>query len=114
MRALASSAFALCLAFSGSCSTAVPTQGNQAALVARLRGLSLRDAVQQLGVQPKDCTLFDEPPFVARGVYAKLSGGRTVHLWLDRQDGVFSENRDWTLEHIADRRVVGVELQMKR
>jgi hypothetical protein len=114
MRALASSVFALCLALPCGCSTSVSTPDNQKALDAKLRGLTLRDAVQQLGVKPADCPLFDEPPGVARGVYTKLADGRTVHLWLARHDGVFSEKRDWTFQQIADRRVVGVELEIKR
>ena len=78
---------------------------------ANLRGLTLREAIQQLGLKPGDCALFDEPPGVARGVRAKLPSGAVVHLWLSRQDGLFRENRDWTFQQIADRQVVDVQVE---
>jgi hypothetical protein len=72
-------------------------------------GHNLGKAVEELGLQPADCTIFDEPPGVARGVTAKLNDGREVRLWLARRDGLFRENRDWTFEQISDRPVEGVE-----
>jgi hypothetical protein len=74
--------------------------------------MTLRDAVQQLGLRPADCTPFDEPPGVVRGIFAKLPGdGRTVQLWLSREDGKFTEKRDWTFQQIAEGRVVDVAVE---
>jgi hypothetical protein len=70
----------------------------------------MKKAIQELGLRPADCTIFDEPPGVARGVTAKLADGRQVRLWLARQDGLFREQRDWTFEQISDRLVAAVEI----
>jgi hypothetical protein len=39
---------------------------DQKVLNAQLRGMTLREAGQQLGLKPEDCALFDEPLGVAR------------------------------------------------
>ena len=110
MRALVSSVLALCLAMFCACSRG-GARVDQKVLDAQLRGLTLSEAVQRLGLEPRDCALFDEPPCVARGISAELSDGRTVKLWLARQDGLFRHNRDWTFQQIAGRRVAGVEVE---
>jgi hypothetical protein len=110
MRALASSLLALCLALLCGHSPSAPREELKA-LDTQLRGLTLGEAVRQLGLKPGDCTLFDEPPGVARGIHAKLPDGRTVQMWLARRDGLFRENRDWTFRQIAGRRVAAVDIR---
>jgi hypothetical protein len=111
MRALASLVLGLWLTLLCGCWPG-SSPPDQKILKAQLRGLTLREAVQQLGLKPEDCALFDEPPGVARGIQAKLPDGRMVHLWLARQDGLFRENRDWTFQQIADRRVADVKVEV--
>jgi hypothetical protein len=108
MRALAGPVLAIWLTLLCGCSP------GQKALDAQLRGLTLREAIQQLGLKPEDCELFDEPPGVARGIQAKVHDGRTVQLWLARQDGLFREKRDWTFQQIAERRVAAVKVEGAR
>jgi hypothetical protein len=110
MRVFTSSVLVLGLALPCGCSMG-GVGADQKALNAQLRGLTLGEAVQQLGLEPGGCAVFDEPPGVARGISAKLADSRTVKLWLARQDGLFRENRDWTIQQIAGRRVAAVDVR---
>ncbi|MEO2089909.1 MAG: hypothetical protein ABGY75_10485 [Gemmataceae bacterium] len=75
----------------------------------RVVGLTVRDAIAKLGAKEADCEIGDEPPGIARVVYVKLTGGRTVELWLARHPGMMRENGDWPFELVADKPVVRVE-----
>jgi hypothetical protein len=78
---------------------------------AQLRGQTVREAVRRAGLQPEKCTIFDEPPGVARGVSGTTADQKVVHLWISRQDGIFREQRDWTFEQLAGRTVADVEIK---
>jgi hypothetical protein len=76
----------------------------------QLLGHTIRDAVRLAGLKPARCAIFDEPPGVARGVAARTADGKRIHLWLARNDGVFSAQRDWTFGQLAHQKVVAVEV----
>ena len=84
--------------------------GLPSAKLAEVTGQPIGKAVELLGLRPEDCRIFDEPPGVARGVESKLPDGRNVELWISRQDGMFSEKRDWTFEQIRSRPVARVRV----
>ena len=71
-------------------------------------GMTIAEAMK-LGMNPKSCTIFDEPPGVARGVRGSMDGGRDVSLWISRTAGLFRENRDWTFEQLSGLKVVAVK-----
>jgi outer membrane protein assembly factor BamB len=74
-----------------------------------IRGMTIGEAVKELRMDPKKCTIFDEPPGVARGVRGRMDDGRAVSLWISRTDGVFREKRDWTFEMLSGLKVAAVE-----
>jgi hypothetical protein len=76
-----------------------------------LRGQTVEDALRMARIKPGDCRFFDEPPGVGRGVYGWTADGRRLQFWVGRNDGVFREERDWTFEDFAKRRVSDVEIE---
>ncbi len=77
--------------------------------LAGFEGLTLGEAVERAGLTPQQCTIFDEPPGVARGVVATTGDGTTMQFWISLQDRVFREERDWKFDDIRNKRVVDVE-----
>ncbi|MCU0703114.1 MAG: hypothetical protein MUF18_03890 [Fimbriiglobus sp.] len=75
----------------------------------QLVGRTVREAVAKVGAKATNCEIGDEPPGIARIVYVKLTGGRTLQFWLARHPGMMREDRDWPFELVADKPVVRVE-----
>src|SRR5262249_18261975 len=66
--------------------------------VEQLLGLTVGEAAGWLGVDLAGCTVFDEPPMLARGVIGHRPGGEGVWLWVAYRAGIFRERPDWAPE----------------
>src|SRR5262245_55251354 len=76
-----------------------------------LVGLSISDVMNAIGLPPGECSVFDEPPCVGRGVEWWGPGGLWVTLWVARQAGLFSPDRDWALTEFLALRAVGIRVR---
>ena len=99
-------------------STPAPRVRPRAAAPARLAeadldlliGLTIGEATEWLGIDLARCTVFEEPPMLARGVIGSRAGGESLWLWVAYREGIFRERPDWKPEELRRLRVVGTEL----
>lgn len=71
-------------------------------------GIKLSEAIVVLGLKLDKSPVVDEPPGEARALTGEDSEGHTVLLYFKREPANFSANRDWSIEALKGRTVVGI------
>jgi hypothetical protein len=74
----------------------------------KLVGMTVAKAATEAELKPETFSFTDEPPGVGRCVAGSTAGGEVVQLWVERNAGIFRENRDWTFKMFAEKLVVRV------
>ncbi len=80
----------------------------------RLIGLTVSEAIRSVGLELKECIIFDEPPGVARGVSCKLEGNQVLQLFITRDRAPFSRKRAWNFDNIESLEVIQAQKSGQR